>query len=83
MQKIDGLSVIHVDESGEADDLLEGDTANPDRHPSPSLYVGNTTSMTRAGPRTKPWSGVARSGSATMSRASGYSSSCSSSCKRQ
>jgi hypothetical protein len=39
MQKIDGLPVIDVDESEKitvavrADDLLEGDTANPDRHP--------------------------------------------------
>jgi hypothetical protein len=47
--KIDGLPVIDVDESEEitvavrADDLLEGDTANPDRHPSPSPYVGKTT----------------------------------------
>jgi hypothetical protein len=39
MEKIDGLPVIDVDESEKitvavrADDLLEGDTANPDRHP--------------------------------------------------
>ena len=38
-EKIDGLPVIEVDESEKitvavrADDLLEGDTANPDRHP--------------------------------------------------
>jgi hypothetical protein len=38
-EKINGLPVIDVDESGKitvavrADDLLEGDTANPDRHP--------------------------------------------------
>jgi hypothetical protein len=38
--KIEGLPVIDVDESEKitvavrADDLLEGDTANPDRHPS-------------------------------------------------
>ena len=37
--KIEGLPVIEVDESEEitvavrADDLLEGDTADPDRHP--------------------------------------------------
>jgi hypothetical protein len=37
--KIEGLPVIDVDESEKitvavrADDLLEGDTANPDRHP--------------------------------------------------
>jgi hypothetical protein len=46
--KIEGLPVIDVDESEKitvavrADDLLEGDTANPDRHPIA------TTSMTRA-----------------------------------
>ena len=38
-EKIDGLPVIDVDEGEKitvavrADDLLEGDTANPDRHP--------------------------------------------------
>jgi hypothetical protein len=38
-EKIDGLLIIDVDESEKitvavrADDLLEGDTANPDRHP--------------------------------------------------
>jgi hypothetical protein len=39
VMKIEGLPVIDVDESEEitvavrADDLLEGDTANPDQHP--------------------------------------------------
>ena len=39
MMKIDGLPIIDVDESEKitvavrADDLLEGDTANPERHP--------------------------------------------------
>ena len=39
MMKIEGLPVIDVDESEEitvavrADDLLEGDTANPQQHP--------------------------------------------------
>ncbi len=39
MTTIEGLPVIDVDESEEttvavrADDLLEGDTANPDQHP--------------------------------------------------
>ena len=39
MMKIEGLPVIDVDESEKitvavrADDLLEGDTGNPDRHP--------------------------------------------------
>jgi hypothetical protein len=38
-QKIDGLPVADIDESEKitvavrADDLLEGDTANPDQHP--------------------------------------------------
>ena len=51
--KIEGLPVIDVDESEEitvavrADDLLEGDTGDPDGTPSPSPYVGRTTSMTR------------------------------------
>src|SRR5215510_1023160 len=46
--KIEGLPVIDVDESEKitvavrADDLLEGDTADPDRHPSPSPHVGKT-----------------------------------------
>jgi hypothetical protein len=50
--KIDGLPVIDVDESEEitvavrADDLLEGNMADPE--PSPSPYVGKTTSMTLA-----------------------------------
>jgi hypothetical protein len=44
--------------------------------PSPSPYVGKTTSMTRALPRTRRWSAVARSGSATMPRTNGCSRSC-------
>jgi hypothetical protein len=46
--------VIEVDESEEitvavrAEDLLEGDTADPWRHPSPSRYVAKMMSMTRA-----------------------------------
>jgi hypothetical protein len=53
-EKIDGLPVIDVDESEKitvavrADDLLEGDTAKRTGTPSPSPYVGKTTSMTRA-----------------------------------
>ena len=31
-----------------ADDLLDGDTADPQRHPIAIPYVGKTTSMTRA-----------------------------------
>ena len=51
--KIEGLPVIDVDESEEitvavrADDLLEGDTGDPERHPIALAYVGRTTSMTR------------------------------------
>ena len=51
--KIEGLPVIDVDESEEitvavrADDLLEGDTGDPERHPSPSPYVAKRMSMTR------------------------------------
>jgi hypothetical protein len=52
--KIEGLPVIEVDEGEKitvavrADDLLEGDTADPQRHPIAIAYVGKTTSMTRA-----------------------------------
>jgi hypothetical protein len=48
--KIEGLPVIDVDESEKttvavrADDLLEGDTAPRTGTPSPSPYVGKTTS---------------------------------------
>ena len=51
--KIESLPVIEVDESEEitvavrADDLLEGDTSDPERHPSPSLCVVKMMSMTR------------------------------------
>ena len=54
MMKIEGLPVIEVDESDEitvavrADDLLEDNTADPKRHPSPSLYAGKMMSMTLA-----------------------------------
>jgi hypothetical protein len=54
VMKIEGLPVIEVDEGEKitvavrADDLLEGDTADPQRHPIAIAYVGKTTSMTRA-----------------------------------
>ena len=52
--KIKGPPVIEVDESEEitvavrADDLHEGDTADPKRIPSPSPCGGKMMSMTRA-----------------------------------
>jgi hypothetical protein len=52
--KIEGLPVIEVDESEEitvavrADDLLEGNTADPKRHPIAIACVGKMTSMTPA-----------------------------------
>ena len=52
--KIDGLPVIDVDESEEitvavrADDLLEGDTAKPERHPIAIALRRQNDMMTRA-----------------------------------
>jgi tetrahydromethanopterin S-methyltransferase subunit A len=84
VMKIEGLPVIDVDESEKitvavrADDLLEGDTGNPDRHPiAIALRRQGDVDDARV-TKNETLVPVARSGSATMPR----TSDCSSSCKR-
>jgi hypothetical protein len=80
--KIEGLPVIDVDESEEitvavrADDLLEGDTANPDRHPiAIALRRQDNVDDARV-TKNETLVRLARSGSATMPRTSGCSRNC-------
>jgi len=80
--KIEGLPVIDIDESEQitvavrADDLLEGDTTDPKRHPlAIALRRQDDVDDARV-TRTTRWSAAASSGSVTTRGTSGCSSSC-------